>query len=124
VFSHPAPKTRNCAMNLGGSATYNARPLAPARGLDSVAAAPICGAMSASRELQRQLKRFALYLLRPAKKPPARPGWIHEIKHDGFRILASATSAASPCAPAEVMTSPIASSSPRQRSQSCRCGPA
>jgi ATP-dependent DNA ligase len=44
--------------------------------------------MSASRELQRQLKRFALYLPRPAKKPPARPCWIHEIKHDGFRILA------------------------------------
>ena len=37
VFSHPAPKTRNCAMNLGGSATYNARPLAPARG------ARLCG---------------------------------------------------------------------------------
>ena len=25
---------------------------------------------------------------RPAKEPPAGPGWIHEIKHDGFRILA------------------------------------
>ena len=24
----------------------------------------------------------------PAKVPPSRPGWIHEIKHDGFRILA------------------------------------
>ena len=24
----------------------------------------------------------------PAKQPPAGPGWIHEIKHDGFRILA------------------------------------
>jgi bifunctional non-homologous end joining protein LigD len=24
----------------------------------------------------------------PAKAPPAGPGWIHEIKHDGFRILA------------------------------------
>jgi bifunctional non-homologous end joining protein LigD len=24
----------------------------------------------------------------PAKEPPAGPGWIHEIKHDGFRILA------------------------------------
>jgi bifunctional non-homologous end joining protein LigD len=24
----------------------------------------------------------------PAKAPPSRPGWIHEIKHDGFRILA------------------------------------
>jgi ATP-dependent DNA ligase len=24
----------------------------------------------------------------PAKAPPSSPGWIHEIKHDGFRILA------------------------------------
>jgi hypothetical protein len=26
-------------------------------------------------------------LPRPATQPSARPGWIHEIKHDGFRIL-------------------------------------
>ena len=44
--------------------------------------------MSASRELQRQLRRLALCLPRPARKPPVGPGWIHEIKHDGFRILA------------------------------------
>ena len=25
---------------------------------------------------------------KPAKEPPVGPGWIHEIKHDGFRILA------------------------------------
>jgi hypothetical protein len=25
---------------------------------------------------------------RPTIEPPAGPGWIHEIKHDGFRILA------------------------------------
>jgi ATP-dependent DNA ligase len=24
----------------------------------------------------------------PAKAPPSSPGWIHEIKHDGFRVLA------------------------------------
>jgi bifunctional non-homologous end joining protein LigD len=24
----------------------------------------------------------------PAKQPPAGPDWIHEIKHDGFRIMA------------------------------------
>jgi bifunctional non-homologous end joining protein LigD len=24
----------------------------------------------------------------PAKAPPSSPGWIHEIKYDGFRILA------------------------------------
>ena len=27
-------------------------------------------------------------LPRPAKEPPAGRGWIHEIKHDGFRIMA------------------------------------
>jgi bifunctional non-homologous end joining protein LigD len=27
-------------------------------------------------------------LPRPAKEPPAGPDWIHEIKHDGFRIIA------------------------------------
>ena len=24
----------------------------------------------------------------PAKVPPSGPGWIHEIKHDGMRIMA------------------------------------
>jgi hypothetical protein len=28
-----------------------------------------------------------------AKAPPSGPGWIHEIKHDGFRILARRDSA-------------------------------
>jgi bifunctional non-homologous end joining protein LigD len=46
------------------------------------------GTMSASCELQRQLRRLALCLPRPAKSPPTGPGWIHEIKHDGFRTLA------------------------------------
>jgi len=27
-------------------------------------------------------------LARPAKEPPLGPGWIHEIKHAGFRIMA------------------------------------
>jgi bifunctional non-homologous end joining protein LigD len=27
-------------------------------------------------------------LPRPTKQPPAGPGWIHEIKHDGIRIMA------------------------------------
>jgi bifunctional non-homologous end joining protein LigD len=34
------------------------------------------------------LKRIEPCLPRPARVPPAGPGWIHEIKHDGFRILA------------------------------------
>jgi bifunctional non-homologous end joining protein LigD len=29
----------------------------------------------------------------PAKAPPTGPGWLHEIKHDGFRILARRDSA-------------------------------
>jgi bifunctional non-homologous end joining protein LigD len=24
----------------------------------------------------------------PARAPPSGPGWLHEIKHDGFRIVA------------------------------------
>ena len=44
--------------------------------------------MSASRELKRQVRRYEPCLPKPAKVPPAGPGWIHEIKHDGFRILA------------------------------------
>jgi bifunctional non-homologous end joining protein LigD len=24
----------------------------------------------------------------PADKPPSGPGWLHEIKHDGFRVIA------------------------------------
>src|SRR5215472_4988542 len=29
----------------------------------------------------------------PAKAPPSGPNWIHEIKHDGFRIMARRDSA-------------------------------
>jgi hypothetical protein len=51
-------------------------------------------AMSVVRELRRRLRadsalpRFEPCLPRLAKEPPAGPGWIHEIKHDGFRIIA------------------------------------
>ena len=45
-------------------------------------------AMSVSRELKRRVGRYEPCLPRLAKEPPAGPGWIHEIKHDGFRILA------------------------------------
>jgi bifunctional non-homologous end joining protein LigD len=30
-------------------------------------------------------------LSQPAKEPPAGPDWIHEIKHDGFRITGAVT---------------------------------
>ena len=52
--------------------------------------------MSAYDEIRRRLTRreaaFEPRLPRPAKEPPAGAGWIHEIKHDGFRILAWRTS--------------------------------
>jgi bifunctional non-homologous end joining protein LigD len=50
--------------------------------------------MSLQRALRRQLgagqsqPRFDPCLPRLAANPPAGPGWLHEIKHDGFRILA------------------------------------
>jgi hypothetical protein len=50
--------------------------------------------MSVTRELRRRLRagqslhRFDPCLPRPADEPPAGPGWIHEIKYDGFRHLA------------------------------------
>jgi bifunctional non-homologous end joining protein LigD len=37
---------------------------------------------------ERPLSRFEPCLPSPAKHPPAGNGWIHEIKHDGFRIIA------------------------------------
>jgi bifunctional non-homologous end joining protein LigD len=46
------------------------------------------------RELRRRIsadrspRPFVPCLPRSAKQPPAGDGWIHEIKHDGFRILA------------------------------------
>jgi bifunctional non-homologous end joining protein LigD len=45
----------------------------------------------AFRELERRVKRsitFEPCLPRPAKEPPSGPGLLHEIKHDGFRIVA------------------------------------
>ncbi len=50
--------------------------------------------MSVTRELRRRVRadqsklRFAPCLPRLAKHPPVGPGWIHEIKRDGFRIIA------------------------------------
>jgi ATP-dependent DNA ligase len=50
--------------------------------------------MSATRDLRRRLRadqsqtRFEPCLPRSAREPPSGLGWLHEIKHDGFRILA------------------------------------
>jgi bifunctional non-homologous end joining protein LigD len=67
---------------------------APLLRLDSAGLAPIFAAMSVMREPRRRLDAeqslpsFDPCLPRSADQPPAGPGWIHEIKHDGFRILA------------------------------------
>ena len=41
---------------------------------------------------ERALPHSAVFvepcLSRAAKQPPAGRGWLHEIKHDGFRIMA------------------------------------
>jgi hypothetical protein len=61
--------------------------------LDSGATALIFAGMSVMRELGRRLRadrappRFEPCLPRPAKEPPAGPGWIHEIKHDGSSVI-------------------------------------
>src|SRR5262245_33558126 len=50
--------------------------------------------MSVTRELRRRLSAersippFDPCLPRSADEPPTGPGWIDEVKHDGFRILA------------------------------------
>jgi hypothetical protein len=49
---------------------------------------------SVMRELRRRVRaeqsrpKFEPCLPRSADRPPGGPGWLHEIKHDGFRILA------------------------------------
>ena len=45
------------------------------------------------RESTRRLGIIEPRLPSPAKAPPSGPGWLHEIKHDGFRILARRDSA-------------------------------
>jgi bifunctional non-homologous end joining protein LigD len=41
-----------------------------------------------SARSSRQAAFIEPCLPRPAKQPPAGSGWIHAIKHDGFRIIA------------------------------------
>jgi len=49
--------------------------------------------MSVQRDLQRRVRldksrpRFEPCLPRFVKAPPSGDGWLHEIKHDGFRIM-------------------------------------
>ena len=50
--------------------------------------------MRVTRDLRRRLWCAELCLPRLALRPPAGPGWSHEIEHDGFRILAKQNAAA------------------------------
>jgi ATP-dependent DNA ligase len=60
-----------------------------ARGLDSKFDRAYLFAMDLSRERKSRLVGFIEPCLpSPAKVPPSGPHWIHEIKHDGFRIMA------------------------------------
>jgi hypothetical protein len=74
------PDNRRAALDVPLATAFR-----PISGLDSAVAAPIFGSMSASRELQRQLKRLELCLPRPAKKPPAGPGWIRCVHNNAHR---------------------------------------
>src|SRR6516164_4871200 len=49
---------------------------------------PIKWSMSLRERTRPGLGIVEPWLPSPAKAPPSGPGWIHEIKHDGFRILA------------------------------------
>jgi len=49
--------------------------------------------MSLRERTRAGLGRVEPCLPSPAKAPPSAPGWLHEIKHDGFRILARRDSA-------------------------------
>ena len=44
--------------------------------------------MSLRERTRPGLGIFEPCLPSPAKAPPSGPGWLHEIKHDGFRIMA------------------------------------
>ena len=44
--------------------------------------------MSSRERTRSGLGNIEPCLPTPAKVPPSGPGWLHEIKHDGFRILA------------------------------------
>jgi bifunctional non-homologous end joining protein LigD len=59
-------------------------------GFDSCSESTYLAVMSLLRErvARRGIGAIEPCLPSPARKPPSGPGWIHEIKHDGFRLLA------------------------------------
>ena len=42
-----------------------------------------------------------------ATKVPAGPDWLHEIKHDGYRLIVQREGSARSCSPATAMTEGI-----------------
>jgi bifunctional non-homologous end joining protein LigD len=48
----------------------------------------ICGAAMLRLRTRRSVGFIQPCLPSPAERPPSGDGWIHEIKHDGFRIMA------------------------------------
>ena len=59
-------------------------------------------------------------LPRKALEPPSGADWLHEIKHDGFRIMALRDAAGVRLLTRKAMTSHAASRSPSRRSLLCR----
>jgi hypothetical protein len=86
----------------------------------------LCPGTAAMAELSRRMSRlnptFAPCLPRPAKDPPAGPGWIHEIKHDGFRILARRDRERVGLFTRHGTDLPPATQRLQPRSRACRCG--
>ncbi len=67
--------------------------LLPSASLDFGSAHTYYIGMSVQRDLERRVRlaksgpRFEPCLPRSVKTPPSGDGWLHEIKHDGFRII-------------------------------------
>ncbi len=82
------PGTAAPVLNPHPPAPNRGRTLGPWCYSTPLAADPNYSGMSVLRELKRRVRRYEPCLPRPAEEPTAGPGWIHEIKHDGFRIIA------------------------------------
>ncbi len=96
IYEQSAARTACERSRPGGWSTTTVAPSRPSEEarFDSAVPAPMFAAMSAMNEPRRRVRiaqslpRFDPCLPRPALQPPMGPGWIHDIKHDGFRILA------------------------------------
>ena len=60
----------------------------------------------------------------PADRPPSGSNWIHEIKHDGYRLMARRDSVGIRRSPAAAMTGRTASRSWSQAVNHLKGGPA